>query len=62
MEHVFDHRGHTGVRMVVIIYVAGRTTLNFLNSIHKVSLKRDHTVEAYPSWGQTIALYARSFS
>ena len=37
---VFDHSGHTGVRTIIIINVAGGAALNFLNVIHKVSLPR----------------------
>ena len=59
---VFDHSGHAGVRTVIIINVAGGAALNFLDIIHKVSLPRGYTVETYSSWGQTKALYSRSFS
>ena len=41
---VFDHGGHTGVRMVVIVYVADKTALDFLNSIHKVSLPKVYSI------------------
>ena len=37
---VFDHSGHAGVRTIIIINVAGRAVLNFLDIIHKVSLPR----------------------
>ena len=37
---VFDHSGHAGVRMIIIINVVGRAALNFLDIIHKVSLPR----------------------
>ena len=54
---VFDHSEHTGVRMVVIIYVAGRMMLDFLT---RCLCQGDHNVET--SWGQTKALYARSLN
>ena len=42
---VFDHSGHAGVSMVAIIYVTGRTKLDFLNSIHKVSQFAKGTIQ-----------------
>ena len=43
---VFDHGGHTGVRMVVVVYVAGSTALDFsIASTRYLLCQGDHTVE-----------------